>query len=88
MSFVRSFVAVSTLFVLSAPLHAQVYPAKPIRVIVPYAAGGFSDLISRVVGERMARVLHVRTTPSAQIDFDELMERSLADEQHAATSVE
>src|SRR5882724_11705021 len=37
--------------------HAQVYPSKPIRVIVPYAAGGFSDLTGRIVSERMARVL-------------------------------
>jgi tripartite-type tricarboxylate transporter receptor subunit TctC len=36
---------------------AQTYPAKPIRVIVPYAAGGFSDLTSRVVVDRMARTL-------------------------------
>ena len=36
---------------------AQVYPSKPIRVIVPYAAGGFSDLSGRIVSERMARVL-------------------------------
>src|SRR5882672_9335571 len=36
---------------------AQVYPSKSIRVIVPYAAGGFSDLSGRIVSERMARVL-------------------------------
>jgi tripartite-type tricarboxylate transporter receptor subunit TctC len=37
--------------------HAQTYPAKPIRVVVPYAAGGFSDLTSRIVVDRMARAL-------------------------------
>jgi tripartite-type tricarboxylate transporter receptor subunit TctC len=37
--------------------HAQPYPSKPVRVIVPYAAGGFSDLSSRLVMERMSKVL-------------------------------
>ena len=41
----------------AAPLQAQVYPAKPVRVVVPYAAGGFSDLTGRIVAERVARVL-------------------------------
>lgn len=36
---------------------AQTYPAKPIRVIVPYAAGGFSDISSRLVGAAMSRAL-------------------------------
>jgi len=41
----------------AAPLQAQVYPAKPVRVVVPYAAGGFSDLTGRIVAERVARIL-------------------------------
>lgn len=36
--------------------------------------------------EHMSRVLHVDTTPSTEIDFTELMEKSRADEQPAATS--
>lgn len=36
---------------------AQTYPAKPIRAVVPYAAGGFSDAVGRVMGERLAREL-------------------------------
>src|SRR5262245_66685218 len=46
----------ATTVVLGAA-QAQTYPAKPIRVIVPYAAGGFSDLTSRIVVDRMARTL-------------------------------
>ena len=36
---------------------AQGYPSKPIRVIVPYAAGGFSDISSRLFGAALSRVL-------------------------------
>jgi tripartite-type tricarboxylate transporter receptor subunit TctC len=33
---------------------AQSYPNKPIRVIVPYAAGGATDVIARVFGDRLS----------------------------------
>ena len=36
---------------------AQDYPNKPIRVIVPYAAGGLPDTITRLVGPKMADAL-------------------------------
>ncbi|SMP79684.1 Bug family tripartite tricarboxylate transporter substrate binding protein [Noviherbaspirillum suwonense] len=38
--------------------HAQdAYPSKPIRVIVPYAAGGAVDIVTRLVGQKMAERL-------------------------------
>jgi tripartite-type tricarboxylate transporter receptor subunit TctC len=42
---------------LSAPALAQQYPTKPITIIVPFAAGGPTDVVARLVGERMGRVL-------------------------------
>jgi tripartite-type tricarboxylate transporter receptor subunit TctC len=38
----------------AAPAVAQ-YPTKPITVIVPFAAGGPTDVVTRLVGEHMAR---------------------------------
>jgi tripartite-type tricarboxylate transporter receptor subunit TctC len=36
---------------------AQVYPARPITIIVPYAAGGPTDVVARVLTERMRGAL-------------------------------
>jgi tripartite-type tricarboxylate transporter receptor subunit TctC len=33
------------------------YPSKPIKLIVPFAAGGPTDIVSRVMGERMSQLL-------------------------------
>lgn len=42
----------------SMPLAAQeAFPSKPVRFIVPYAAGGTTDLVARTVGARMAQLL-------------------------------
>jgi tripartite-type tricarboxylate transporter receptor subunit TctC len=37
----------------SAPAAAQSYPARPITMIVPYPAGGVTDGLARLLGERM-----------------------------------
>ncbi len=42
---------------LSAACGAQAYPSRPVRVIVPLAAGGTGDTLARVVSEDMARLL-------------------------------
>ena len=44
---------------LSTPAAAQ-YPNKPITVIVPFAAGGPTDVVTRLVGEHMSRTLGQR----------------------------
>jgi tripartite-type tricarboxylate transporter receptor subunit TctC len=45
-------VAVATAFACQL-VHAQTYPSKPIRVIVPYAAGGTSDILARQIGPKL-----------------------------------
>ncbi|MEC5214782.1 tripartite-type tricarboxylate transporter receptor subunit TctC [Polaromonas sp. CG_9.5] len=39
---------------VSATAQAQVYPTKPIRMVVPFAAGGATDVLARILGEKMA----------------------------------
>src|SRR2546423_12319069 len=52
-----STVAASCMLLVGAiPVLAE-YPAKPITLIVPAAAGGFNDVIARIVTEHMAKTL-------------------------------
>jgi tripartite-type tricarboxylate transporter receptor subunit TctC len=55
----RAFVAASALGAATTPLaRAQApYPSKPIRIIVPFSPGGPSDVMARVVGQRMSAIL-------------------------------
>jgi Uncharacterized protein conserved in bacteria len=44
--------------VLAAPVSANAaYPERPITLIVPFAAGGPTDVVARIVGENMSRTL-------------------------------
>lgn len=44
----------------AATAHAQAddFPSKPIRLVVPFAAGGTMDLFGRLVGGEMAKALN------------------------------
>src|SRR5471032_3345868 len=49
--------AASTAALAAGPLRAQAYPSKAITMVVPFAAGGPTDLMARILGERMAKEL-------------------------------
>jgi len=42
---------------LGIPAMAQTYPTKPVTMIVPFAAGGPTDIVARFVSEHMSRTL-------------------------------
>ncbi|WP_406856486.1 tripartite tricarboxylate transporter substrate binding protein BugD [Alsobacter sp. KACC 23698] len=51
-------IAAAALLLASAvPGFAQGYPTKPVTMIVPFAAGGPTDVVARIVGEHMSRTL-------------------------------
>ena len=48
----RLSILVAALFAAAA--HAQVYPARPVRLVVPWPAGGTTDILGRIVGQKLA----------------------------------
>lgn len=53
----RFFGAAAVLLTLAVPSVAQTYPTKPITMVVPFAAGGPTDIVARFVAENMSRTL-------------------------------
>jgi tripartite-type tricarboxylate transporter receptor subunit TctC len=59
----------ATLPILSRGVLAQAYPTRPVRVIVPYAAGDGPDIVARLIGqwlsERLSRQFIIENRPGA-----------------------
>ena len=48
-----AFFAVSSIS-FGVPLWAQSYPNKPVKLIVPFGPGGFTDVVARIVGQKLS----------------------------------
>jgi tripartite-type tricarboxylate transporter receptor subunit TctC len=53
---VLPFVVLCCAVLLSASAAAQVYPAKSVRIIVPFAPGGATDIVTRVVAQKLNEI--------------------------------
>ena len=52
-----SILCASALVAASAPARSQEYPNKPVRMIVPFGAGGSTDVLIRIVAGRLPEAL-------------------------------
>ncbi len=67
--FGRAVVCAFCLAVIAAQAPAQTYPSKPVRIIVPYAPGGLTDVVARLYSEQLrqsfGRGVFVENKPGA-----------------------
>jgi tripartite-type tricarboxylate transporter receptor subunit TctC len=61
--------ALCAVLLMAASAHAQSYPTKSVRIVVPFAAGGPTDVIARIIGaklsESMGQQFYVENVPGA-----------------------
>jgi tripartite-type tricarboxylate transporter receptor subunit TctC len=53
----RGAAAAACLAAFGAPALAQIYPSKPVHLVVPYPAGGPVDILGRVIGQKLSESL-------------------------------
>ena len=56
-SCVKLVVLICLIWQFAAIVWAQNYPTKPIRIVVPSAAGGGTDILTRILSEKMSQSL-------------------------------
>lgn len=53
----RFVLALATAIAVPSISHAQAFPSKPVTIIVPYPAGGTTDMLARVMAEPLGKLL-------------------------------
>ena len=53
----RVFIAALALLAFAFPAHADGWPTKPVKIIVPFGPGGFTDVVARILQKELAPVL-------------------------------
>ena len=81
---VRNLALGIVLALAALPAAAQIYPSKPVKLVVPYPPGGVADLLARTVGQRLSEqwgqpVIVENRPGAAQIIGAETVARSPAD---------
>ena len=54
MKFILALLSGLISLILSAPVNAQTYPNKPVRVVIPYPPGGPTDIVARVLFQQVS----------------------------------
>jgi tripartite-type tricarboxylate transporter receptor subunit TctC len=66
---IRRAAAATAVAVLAGAAHAQAFPSKPLRFVVPFPAGSATDSVARIVaqamGESLAQPVAVENKPGA-----------------------
>src|SRR5262245_65522144 len=68
-TFLHLAVGAAALPIVSGSARAQAYPSRPVRIVVPFAAGGNVDLFARLIGqwlsERFRQQFVIENRPGA-----------------------
>ena len=81
-TFLRSFVAAVMVALVPAGVAANEFPNRPIKVVVPFAAAGVTDVVARVVFDQVSRAvgqtIFVENRPGAggTIGVEQVVERA------------